>query len=130
MFCKCVGFIVIQDDEDDEDDGDDEDGDDDRDDEDDEDEVDDNDDDVDDSEGSSGLLTSKSARDHVFPILIAELVKEGLIGKREGSFIMDQFNSGNPIIRSPLLLFNMLLNQIRYFMYHNQCCSGCVRFEQ
>ncbi len=61
--------------------------------------ADDDDDDDDELPTGRSTLTSQTARQHVFPILVAELVRENIIGKKEGSSIMDQFNSGNPVVR-------------------------------
>ena len=105
--CAVTHTIQEEDDNDDDEEDDDNDNDDqvDVDDDDDDDgnddeQADDDDDDDDDEFPAGGSkLTSQAARQHVFPILIAELVRENIIGKKEGSSIMDQFNSGNPVVR-------------------------------
>lgn len=60
------------------------------------------DDDEDLGEPGVSLITSKAARDHVFPILVQELMKETIISRRDGSIIMQQFASNNPIISTAL----------------------------
>lgn len=57
-------------------------------------------DDEDEEGGGSRQLTSQVAREHVFPFLVAELVKENIIGRKEADLILTQFNEGNPFIRS------------------------------
>lgn len=92
--------LPADDDEDAEDDEDDEDydnGDD--------EEQDDEDDDGLDGHGVS-LITSKSARDHVFPILVQELVKENIISRQDGGIIMKQFADNNPIVSTALDLYD------------------------
>eukprot|EP01038_Epipyxis_sp_PR26KG_P012570 gene12570-16858_t len=63
----------------------------------------DNDDD-DDEEEEEDLVTTQSARDHVFPILVSELVKEGILSSSEGTIIMKHFASSppNPLISKAL----------------------------
>lgn len=72
---------------------------------DDDDEQDDEDDDGLDGPGVS-LITSKSARDHVFPILVQELVKENIISRPDGAIIMKQFADNNPIVSTALDLYD------------------------
>ena len=102
-----------------------------------EDEQADDDDDDDDDELPTGrsTLTSQTARQHVFPILVAELVRENIIGKKEGSSIMDQFNSGNPVVRyfdNARKLSNtnrskiIIIKIITLFFHVKQCSAGCV----
>lgn len=58
------------------------------------------DDDVE-NEGS-GVLLSQTARDHIFPILVQELIKENIISKPDGRLILQEFAAGNPVIASAL----------------------------
>lgn len=44
------------------------------------------------------LITPKSAREHVFPILVQELVKESIVSRRDGGIIMQQFAANNPVV--------------------------------
>lgn len=55
---------------------------------------------------SNSLITSQSARDHVFPILVSELVKEGILSARIGEAIMKQFSVGNPVIGAALDVYD------------------------
>lgn len=71
----------------------------------DDDDQDDEDDDGLDGHGVS-LITSKSARDHVFPILVQELVKENIISRQDGAIIMKQFADNNPIVSTALDLYD------------------------
>lgn len=48
------------------------------------------------------LLVTQSARDHIFPILVQELVKENIINKQSGRIILQEFASSNPAITQAL----------------------------
>jgi hypothetical protein len=76
-----------------------------------EDEEDDEDDEEDDGEDEedpgSSLLLSQSARDHVFPILVQELVKESIITQNAGKVILREFSTGNPVISTALDLYDL-----------------------
>lgn len=48
------------------------------------------------------LLVTQSARDHIFPILVQELVKENIINKQSGRIILQEFASSNPDITRAL----------------------------
>lgn len=50
----------------------------------------------------ASLITSKSARDHVFPILVTELIKESIISRGDGKVIMQQFAANNPAVTTAL----------------------------
>lgn len=55
-------------------------------------------------------LTSRAARDHVFPILVNELVKESIIGARDGNLILKMFASGNAEISAALDVYDRTSN--------------------
>jgi len=63
------------------------------------------DDDEDEQEGQS-LLTSQAARNHVFPILISELVKESILDNKQGVFILKQFSQGNAVISAAIDVYD------------------------
>jgi len=69
---------------------------------DDDDDGDDYDDGEDYEDPGASLITSKSARDHVFPILVTELMKESIISRGDGKVIMQQFAANNPAVTTAL----------------------------
>jgi len=66
----------------------------------------DEDDEDDDEEEENDVVTPQSARDHVFPILVAELVKESILSSSEGTSIMKRFAEGNPAIKTALDMYD------------------------
>lgn len=55
---------------------------------------------------SNSLITSQLARERVFPILIAELVKESILSSEIGNAIMKQFAMRNPVISAALDVYD------------------------
>ena len=53
------------------------------------------------------LMSSQAARDHVFPVLISELTKEGIIRDDEGKQILKLFAEGNTIISAALDIYDL-----------------------
>ncbi len=51
-------------------------------------------------------MTSNAARQHVFPILIAEFVKESILSDRAGATIMRHFERDNAVIHTALDVFD------------------------
>lgn len=66
----------------------------------------DDDEDEDGSTGGTSLITSQAARNHVFPILISELVKESIITNKHGAMIMKQFTEGSPVISAAIDVYD------------------------
>ena len=58
-----------------------------------------------DQQGTS-LITSQAARNHVFPILIAELVKESILTSKQGAVIMKHFGEGNALISAAIDVYD------------------------
>jgi hypothetical protein len=52
------------------------------------------------------LLTSQVARNHFFPILISELVKERILDNKQGGFILKQFSQSNPVINAAIDVYD------------------------
>jgi hypothetical protein len=77
-----------------------------------EDNGDENDDDEDNEEEDettdqgNSLILSQTARDHVFPILIQELIKESIISRNDGKIILQEFAAGNPVISTALDVYD------------------------
>lgn len=57
-------------------------------------------------ENGNSLLLSQTARDHIFPILVQELVKENIIAKPHGRIILQEFAAGNPVISTALDIYD------------------------
>lgn len=57
-------------------------------------------------ENGNSLLLSQTARDHIFPILVQELVKENIIAKPDGKVILQEFAAGNPVISTALDIYD------------------------
>ena len=47
-------------------------------------------------------VSPQSTRNHVFPVLISELIKEGLLGASDGSSLLDLFHKGAPSVAKAL----------------------------
>jgi len=71
-----------------------------------EDDEDDDDDDEDEEPQDGSLLTSQVARNHFFPILISELVKERILDNKQGGFILKQFSQSNPVINAAIDVYD------------------------
>lgn len=54
----------------------------------------------------NSLILSQTARDHVFPILIQELIKESIISRNDGKIILQEFAAGNPVISAALDVYD------------------------
>ena len=65
-------------------------------------EEDDNDDGSEEAAGVDNPTTVRKARQQVFPILVAELIKEGIIQKDIGTKLLDMFNKGSDSVHSCL----------------------------
>jgi hypothetical protein len=113
-----AGYDGVEGDEDEEQ-GDDNDDDDDDDDDDEQDEEEDNDDQDDDDDGeedeeeedagetADGLMSTQSARDYIFPILIGELTKENVISSSEGQLLTDLFEKGDDVVNAALDVYDL-----------------------
>jgi len=66
-----------------------------------------NDEDEDGVSAEERLMSSQAARDHVFPVLISELTKEGIIRDDEGKQILKLFAEGNTIISAALDIYDL-----------------------
>jgi hypothetical protein len=55
----------------------------------------------------SKLMTSQAAREHVFPILVAELVKEGIMVDAHGGKLLSLFQHGNQVVKAALDVYDM-----------------------
>lgn len=55
---------------------------------------------------SGSLLLSQTARDHIFPILVQELIKENILSKADGRIVLQEFVAGNPVVSSALDLYD------------------------
>jgi hypothetical protein len=51
-------------------------------------------------------VTSQAARNHVFPILVSELVKENILSARQGSSVMKQFSEGSAVISAAIDVYD------------------------
>ena len=53
--------------------------------------------------GSASIpISPQSTRNHVFPVLISELIKEGLLGASDGSSLLELFHKGAPSVAAAL----------------------------
>jgi hypothetical protein len=100
--------------EDENDDDDDDDNTNDNDDGDDDSNDDDDDDDEDDNEISpaaendeGGLMSTQSAREYIFPILLSELVKEKVIGEDDGEILRKLFSNGDAVVNAALDVYDL-----------------------
>ncbi len=57
-------------------------------------------------DNGTSWITSQTARDHVFPILISELVKENILSAHAGAVVMQQFGQKNPVIGAALDVYD------------------------
>ena len=55
---------------------------------------------------SSSLMTSQAARNHVFPILVTELVRESILPQQLGELIVRRFSEGSPVISAALDVYD------------------------
>jgi hypothetical protein len=53
------------------------------------------------------LMSTQTARDHIFPILISELVKENIINNEHGNSLLTAFNNGNVVINAALDVYDL-----------------------
>jgi hypothetical protein len=54
----------------------------------------------------TSLITSQAARNHVFPILVSELVKENILTAKHGAAIMKQFSEGSAVISAAIDVYD------------------------
>eukprot|EP01032_Pedospumella_encystans_P013349 gene13349-15376_t len=54
----------------------------------------------------TSLITSQAARNHVFPILVNELVKESILTSKQGKAVMAQFSEGSSVISAALDIYD------------------------
>ena len=82
----------------------------------DEDDEDDEDEDEDDNEqdeqeeggdADGGLMSTQSARDYIFPILIGELVKENVMSEDEGNALKGLFEQGDAVVNAALDVYDL-----------------------
>lgn len=52
--------------------------------------------------GSDKILAKQAARNHVFPILVQELVKETILTPSEGAAVMRTFSQGSALLTTAL----------------------------
>lgn len=76
---------------------------------DDDDDDEDNDDDDDDDDATDGkqLMSTQSARDHIFPILVSELSKENIISFSDGETLLSAFKNGDVVINAALDVYDL-----------------------
>lgn len=93
------------------DDNDDEDGDDDNDVDDDDDDDDEDEEDEDEeaaAEGEEGgLMSTQSAREYIFPILLSELVKEKVLSEDDGDILKELFSGGDAVVNAALDVYDL-----------------------
>lgn len=65
----------------------------------------DEDEDADDSEAR--LMSTQSARDYIFPILIGELVKENVMSSSEGDLLRGLFEKGDDVVNAALDVYDL-----------------------
>ena len=53
------------------------------------------------------IMGSQAARDHVFPILIKELVKEEIMGAEDGTTLLDLYKAGSPVVNGALDVYDL-----------------------
>lgn len=77
---------------------------------------DDEDDDDEDDEGDEGndragedsnAITTQAARNHIFPMLVNELVKEGIVNSTDGKVLLQEFWNGNQTINGALDVYDL-----------------------
>lgn len=54
----------------------------------------------------TSLISSHAARNHVFPILVSELVKESILTSRQGAAIMQLFSEGSAVINAAIDVYD------------------------
>jgi len=55
------------------------------------------------------IMSSQAARDHVFPILVSELIKESIVDSKSGARLMELFRSsqGDSVINAALDVYDV-----------------------
>ena len=66
----------------------------------------DNDDDLDDTE-EGGLMATQATREYIFPILLAELVKEKVLTEEDGSLLEKLFSVGDDVVNAALDVYDL-----------------------
>jgi hypothetical protein len=56
---------------------------------------------------NQGLMVTKSARNHIFPILVNELVKESVLSSGDGSALLKRFQQGDEVINAALDVYDL-----------------------
>jgi hypothetical protein len=54
-----------------------------------------------------GMMADKAARDHVFPILVKELVKEEIMGADDAVTLLKMYMAGSPVIHGALDVYDL-----------------------
>ena len=54
-----------------------------------------------------GMLADQAARDHVFPILVNELIKEEIMGNEDGKTLLNLYNNGSPVVNGALDVYDL-----------------------
>ena len=57
-------------------------------------------------QGASSLMGSMAARQHIFPMLVSELIKEDIIAAATGSLLLSLFRSRHPEIMAALDVYD------------------------
>jgi len=76
----------------------------------DDDEGDENDEDNEDDEPAEedrGLMSTQSARDYIFPILLSELVKENVMTSEDGAVLKTLFDKGDVVVNAALDVYDL-----------------------
>jgi hypothetical protein len=58
-------------------------------------------------ETEAGVMSTQSARDRIFPILIGELTKEDVLSSSEGQLLTDLFEKGDDVINAALDVYDL-----------------------
>lgn len=58
-------------------------------------------------DADGGLMSTQSARDYIFPILIGELVKENVMSEDEGNALKDLFEQGDAVVNAALDVYDL-----------------------
>jgi hypothetical protein len=56
---------------------------------------------------SQGNITSQAARNHVFPMLVTELVKESIMSSADGKVLLQAFSKGNEVVNAALDVYDL-----------------------
>mmetsp|Transcript_13985 Transcript_13985/g.23160 ORF Transcript_13985/g.23160 Transcript_13985/m.23160 type:complete len:1107 (-) Transcript_13985:207-3527(-) len=54
-----------------------------------------------------GLMSTQSAREYIFPILLSELVKENVLGENDGEVLKQLFSNGDAVVNAALDVYDL-----------------------